>query len=157
MIKLVSLLIFVIAFILSWITFNTRGPISIDVHAGIQSKLALLIEDTLKTKRPNTSNFILTKMQTEKIDDNKIKAVFSYRYTEKLEESESAQQIISGEAILNRGVSEDPEVQKWIVQSIKSGSSRIEFKEGTVITSDGTMTEPEPESSTQPEVEKKTQ
>lgn len=146
MIKLASFLIFAIAFTLSWLTFNNQATIGIDIHAGIQSKLAVMIEETLKAKKPNVSDFILTKMHTEKIDDNKIRAIFSYKYTEGLEEKESAQQMIAGEAILSRGVSENPNLQKWIVQSIKTGSSRVEFKEGTVITSDGKMTEPEPES-----------
>lgn len=137
MIKLVSLLIFVIAFALSWLTFNSHSGIGIDIHAGIQSKLAMMIEDTLKTKKPNAIDFVLTKMHTEKIDDNKIKAAFSYKYNEKLEEKELAQQMISGETILSRTASEDPNIQKWIVQSIKTGASKIEFKEGTVITSDG--------------------
>lgn len=155
MIKLVSFLIFAIAFALSWLTFNSRGAIGIDIHAGIQSKLALLIEDTLKTKKPNASDFVLTKMHTEKMDDNKVKALFSYRYNENLEEKESAQQIISGEAILSRGASENPEIQKWIVQSIKTGTSRIEFRDGTVITSDGK--DSDEASSTEKTDEKKTE
>ena len=77
MVKIISLIIFVSAFMLSWCAFNSRSEMGIDVHAGIQSKLSLLIEDTIKSKRQQSDNFKLIKMYTQKIDDKKIMANFS--------------------------------------------------------------------------------
>ncbi len=137
MIKLFSFFIFVAAFIWTWFLFNSKSSIGVDIHAGIQSKLAILIEDTIKKSKPNSTNFQVLKMSTEKIDDNRISAKFSFKYDDKLEEDERTTQALEGEAILNKGLSENPEVQKWIVQSVKTSSSNLEFKEGVVISSDG--------------------
>jgi hypothetical protein len=140
MTKLVSLFVFLIAFVWTWTLFNSKDAISIDIHAGIQSKLALLIQDSIKAKRPNSSNFSLQKLYTEKLDDNKIKAYFAYRYSDTLEEKENVEQAMSGEAILSRGLSEDPKVQKWVIQSVKTSVNNLAFQEGLVITSDGKST-----------------
>lgn len=137
MVKLLSFVLFVVAFIWSWSLFNTKDSVGIDVHAGIQSKLAILIEDTIKKNKPNSSNFQLITIYTEKVNDNKMSAKFSFKYDDKLEERESTSQVMNGEAILTRGLSEDPSVQKWVVQSVKSNASSLEFREGLVITSDG--------------------
>lgn len=140
MIKLVSFFIFLGAFVWTWGLLTTKSTIGIDVHAGIQSKLAVLIQDTIKAKRPNSSNFSLQKIYTEKMDDNKIKAYFSYRFLDSIEENESVEQAMSGEAILSRSLSEDPKIQKWVIQSVKTDISNFDFKEGLVITSDGKTT-----------------
>ncbi|MFZ3231750.1 MAG: hypothetical protein WA160_16195 [Pseudobdellovibrio sp.] len=158
MIKIVSLFIFVTAFVWTWSLLTTKNTIGIDVHAGIQSKLAILIQNSIKTKRPNSSNFELNRIYTEKIDDNKIKAYFSYKFSDSLEEDEQVQQIISGEAILNRGLSEDSKVQKWVIQSVKTDVSNLNFKEGLVITSDGkSIVETEPQPATEVETPDKKQ
>ncbi len=136
MMKLVSFFIFVAAFVWTWSLLTTKSTIGIDIHAGIQSKLAVLIEEAIKAKRPNSSNFELTKIYTEKLDDNKVKAYFAYKFVDTLEDLEKSEQTISGQAILNRSLSEDPSVQKWVIQSVKTDSNAIEFKEGLVISSD---------------------
>lgn len=137
MIKLLSLFIFVGAFVWTWSLFNAKNAIGIDVHAGIQSKLALLIQDAVKAKKPNSSNFQLNQIYTEKMDDNKIQAFFTYKFTDVLTDDEKTEQTISGQAILNRALSEDPNVQKWTIQSVKTNTNGVEFKEGLVITSEG--------------------
>lgn len=155
MIKLVSFFIFIAAFVWTWGLFTSKNSIGIDVHAGIQSKLAILIQDSIRAKRPSSSHFFLQKIYTEKLDDNKIKAYFSYRYSDALEEQEEIEQMMSGEAILSRGLSEDPKVQKWVIQSVKTDVSNLSFKEGLVITSDGKSTVETPP--TEPSEQKKTE
>lgn len=156
MVKLLSFVIFVVAFVWTWFLFNSRNAVGIDVHAGIQSKLSILIEDTIKKNRPNSSGFQLVQIYTEKIDDNKMSAKFSFKYDDVMEDNETTNQTMNGEAILTRGLSEDPNIQKWVVQSVKSNSSNLEFREGLVITSDG-QTEPEAAATEVPAEEKKTQ
>ncbi len=148
MVKIVSLIVFIAAFVLSWLALNGHSTMGIDVHAGIQSKLALLIEDTIKSKRPESENFKLIKMYTEKIDEQKVLAHFSYEFQDQLAsadttEKEKTTQKISGTAILTKALSEDPMIQKWILQSVKTGTETVDFKDGLVITSDGkTIEEP---------------
>ena len=137
MIKLLSFVMFVVALSWTWFLFNSKNSIGVDIHAGIQSKLAILIEETIKKNKPNSSDFQILQIYTEKIDDNRISAKFSFKYSDKLEEDEKTTQTLTGEAILNKGLSENPDVQKWIVQSVKTSSTGLEFKEGLVISSDG--------------------
>jgi hypothetical protein len=137
MIKLASFIVFTAAFIWSWCLFHSKSPVDISVHAGIQSKLAVMIEDAIHKARPNASDFQMITLYTKNLEDNKISAFFSYRYTETLQEKEQTDQIVKGEAILNRTVSENPEEQKWVVQSVKTDNATIEFHEGSIIKSGG--------------------
>ena len=133
MIKIFSFVLFVSAFIWTWCLFNSPSQMGTDIHAGIQSKLTILIEDTVKAKRPSMTNFRLNKMYTERMDDSKVKANFSYQFDE-----DNATQTISGEAVLTKALSEDPAVQKWVLQTVKTGGDVVEFKDGLTISSDGT-------------------
>lgn len=146
MIKIVSLIVFIAAFIFSWQAFNGKSDMGIDVHAGIQSQLTLLIEDTIKSKRPGSDNFKLIKMYTQKIDDLKVMAYFSYEFNDHmpsadLADKEQTTQKVSGTALLSKGLSEDPLVQKWILQSVKTDKETVDFKEGITIISDGKPSE----------------
>lgn len=134
MIKIFSFVLFVSAFIWTWCLFNSPSQMGTDIHAGIQSKLSILIEESVKAKLPSMTGFRLNKMYTEKIDDNKVKAHFSYQY----DDADNTTQTITGEAVLTKALSEDPAVQKWALQSVTAGSQALEFKEGTTISSDGT-------------------
>lgn len=137
MVKLVSFLVFSAAFIWSWFLFHSKSNVGVNIHAGIQSKLAVIIEDAIHNARPNAYNFQMTTLYTKNIEENKISAYFSYRFSEKLEERESSDQTVKGEAVLNRAASEIPDEQKWIIQSVKTDDMAIEFKEGSVIKSGG--------------------
>ncbi|WP_409478415.1 hypothetical protein [Pseudobdellovibrio sp. HCB154] len=139
MIKIFSFVLFVSAFIWTWCLFNSPSQMGTDIHAGIQSKLTILIEESVKANVPTMANFRLNKMYTEKLEDNKVKAHFSYQY----DEADATTQTISGEAVLTKALSEDPNVQKWVLQSVNAGSQALEFKEGTTISSDGTTTSTE--------------
>lgn len=128
----------------------------IDIHAGIQSRLTILIEEAIKAKRPLSENFKIIKMYTEKIDDQKIMAHFSYEFQDQMPsdgdntQNEKTLQKISGTAVLSKGLSEDPTIQKWILQSVKTAGETIDFKDGLTITSDGKTTEDSIEKSVQP-------
>lgn len=133
MVKLVSFAVFLGAFIWTWFLFNSESKIDVATHAALQSKLAIMIEDTIKAAKPNAVRFQMHSLYTKTLDDNKISAHFSYSYTENLVEKEKANQTVTGEAVLNRSPSENAADQKWVVQSVKTDSSIIEFQEGSVI------------------------
>jgi hypothetical protein len=147
MIKIISLIVFIAAFIWTWSLFNSPTTMGVDIHAGIQSKLTLLIEDSVKAKRPTMTNFQLNKMYTEKVDDNKVKAFFTYQFDDASagdagDKQDVATQSISGEAVLVKALSEDPAVQKWLLQSVNTGNETLDFKEGITITSDNAVVPP---------------
>ena len=157
MIKLGSFIVFIAAFVWTWFLFNSQSKISLATHAGIQSKFMLLIEESVKTAKPNSSNFEITNISTEKIDDNQVSAHFSYKYDDQLQNEEKVSQTMSGEAILYRSPSENKKDDKWIIKSIKTDNPNLEFQQGMIVnpgnTADATLTEkpaPAPE-------EKKTQ
>lgn len=131
--KIVSLILFIFAMSWTWIQFRTPDSMNTEVHAAVQSRLQILIEDTIKNKRPNITNLKFLKMYSEKIDDNKIRAYFSYEFEDP---SENTKQRFTGDAILSRGLSEDPAIKKWILQKVKTGQETIEFTDGLAITPD---------------------
>lgn len=133
MIKFLSLVVFLVGFIWTWSLFNSEPKISYGVHAGLQSKLALMIEETLKKARPGIYAFAMENLTTETLDENKISAKFRYSYMENGEEKEKTHQTVHGEAVLNRTAGENPADQKWIVQNVRTDQSQIEFQEGIVI------------------------
>lgn len=137
MMKLVSFAVFIAAFVSTWFLFHSHSKISLATHAGIQSKFMTLIEETIKTAKPNSSNFEILNIYTEKIDDNQVSAHFSYKYTDQMEDKEKVNQVITGEAVLARALSENPEDDKWIVKSVKTDNAKIEFQQGLTINPEG--------------------
>lgn len=133
MIKFLSLIVFLVGFVWTWSLFNSEPKISYAVHAGLQSKLTSMIEETLKKARPNIYGFAMENLSTETLDENKISAKFRYSYMESGEEKEKTHQTVHGEAILNRTAGENSADQKWIVQNVRTDQSQIEFQEGLVI------------------------
>lgn len=151
MVKLVSFLVFTVAFIWSWFLFHSKSNVGIGIHAGIQSKLAVIIEDAIHKARPNAYNFQMITLYTKNVEENKISAYFTYRYSEKLEEKEHSDQTVKGEAVLNRAASEIPDEQKWVIQSVKTDDQTIEFRDGSVISSGDVSGEDTDAAATAPE------
>ena len=137
MTKLISFFVFTAAFIWTWfLLFNSSSTINQATHAGLQSKLTLLIAQSIKNARPNSSNFEILNIQSEKIDENQIRALFTYKYTDQLLDNDSSIQTLSGEALLYRSLSENPANEKWIAKSIKMSDSAIEFQQGLVVSAE---------------------
>lgn len=133
MIKLGSFIVFIAAFVWTWFLFNSQSKISLATHAGIQSKFMTLIEESVSAAKPNSTNFEITNISTEKIDDNQISAHFSYKYIDQLENNEKVSQIMSGEAVLYRTLSENQNDDKWVIKSLKTDNPSLEFQQGVII------------------------
>lgn len=142
MFKIISLIILLVGLVWSWSMFNSPSKMNTQIHAEIQSKLALLIEDTIKNKKPNSSEFEMNQMYTSAINENLVSAHFSYKFKDKMDEgtpeAEGVEQSISGYALLAKTPSENPDLQKWVVQSIKTNQESVSFDDGLVVTADGT-------------------
>jgi hypothetical protein len=133
--KIVSLVVFVAALAWTWNVIHSTEAIGFETHSGIQAKLAELIQQTLSTKKPHAKNLAITRLWTEPVGENKVRAVFSYKFTEPSENGEFLDQVIEGEAVLHREPSETPNVDKWILQSVKTTNDMVVFSEGSTITS----------------------
>lgn len=156
MAKLISFVVFIAAFVWTWFLFNSQSKISLATHAGIQSKFIILIEESVKKAKPNSSNFEILNISTEKIDDNQISAHFSYKYMDEMTDKESVEQVLSGDAVLYRGLSEDPKVDNWIVKSIKTDKSIIEFQQGMIINSENSVSGASADATTPAKTDEKT-
>lgn len=126
----------------TWYVFNSPTGISTQTHAAIQSQLAILIEETIKSKKPKSSDFQLDHLTTRSINENLISAQFSYKFNDLLPESnedktEQVTQSISGNALLARTPAEDGGLQKWVIQSIKTNQESVSFNDGLVISAGG--------------------
>ncbi len=141
MVKIISLVILLVGLVWSWSMFNSPSKMNTQIHAEIQSKLAILIEDTIKNKKPNSSDFEMNQMYTSAINENLVSAHFSYKFKDKMDagtpEAEGIEQSISGYALLAKTPSENADLQKWVVQSIKTNQESVSFDEGLVVTADG--------------------
>lgn len=132
--KIISLVVFIAALVWTWNIIHTSEAVGFETHSGIQVKLAELIENTLATKKPQAKDLTIRRLWTESLGDNKVRAVFAYSFTEPSADGGELEQVIEGEAILYREPSETAEVDKWILQSVKTTNDVVVFTEGSTIT-----------------------
>lgn len=132
--KIISLVVFVAALVWTWNAIHTSQAVGFETHSGIQMKLAELIQNTLAAKKPTAKDLAITRLWTETLNDNKVRAVFAYKFVEIAEGGEALEQIIEGEAILHREPSENPNVDNWTLQSVKTTNDLVVFTEGSTIT-----------------------
>lgn len=133
--KIVSLVIFIVVLVWTWNVVHATPTIGFETHSGIQARLADLIRQTLAEKKPQAKDLVITRLWTEEMSDNKVRAVFAYKFIEPAAEGD-AEQTIEGEAILHREATENSGVDKWTLQSVKTTNDSVTFSEGSVITPD---------------------
>lgn len=148
--KIVSLIVFIAALAWTWNAVHTSQAIGFETHSGIQAKLADLIKDTLANKKPHAKDLSIQRLWTESLNDNKVRAVFAYKFTDVSESGEALEQVIEGEAILHREPSESANIDKWTLQSVKTTNDIVVFTEGSVVTP-GNDGEAAPEATPTPE------
>jgi hypothetical protein len=140
--KIVSPLVLALLLIWTWFVVHSPSAIGFETHSAIQTKLVELIENTLKTKKPDAKDLEIVKIWTTALSDNKVQATFAYRFTDTAADGGTAKKTIQGEAILHREPTEDPTIDKWILQSVKSQMESLNYTEGSEITpSDATADE----------------
>lgn len=150
MMKILSLIVFVILLIWSWQLVHSTTPLDFETHSDIQNKMMDLIEKTIKSKKPDTKDIEIIKMWTQNVGEHKIKAQFSYKFTEPAG-NENVERVIEGEAVLARDYSDNPTVDKWVIQSLQTKGDNISYTEGSLITPDNQSADENP-STTQPQV-----
>lgn len=132
--KIVSVVVFVAAMIWTWNLFHSNSStVAFQTHADIQSKLAALIQESLLAKKPSASDFQIVRLWTETLSQNKVRAVFAYKFNDKTEDGEMTEQTLEGEAVLHREPSTFKEEDHWVVQSVKTTNDMVNFTEGSAI------------------------
>lgn len=132
--KIFSLVIFIAALVWTWNVIHSTPAIGFETHSGIQVKLAELIKNTLATKKPHAKDLAVTRLWTEPLSDNKVRAVFAYKFTDVSETGEALEQVIEGEALLHREPADESGQDKWTLQSVKTTNDIVVFTEGSTIT-----------------------
>lgn len=139
--KIISLIVFAVALIWTWNIIHSTQAIGFETHSGIQQKLTELIQQTIANKKPEAKDLKVTRLWTESLSDNKVRAVFSYKFNEPSADNESTEQTIEGEAILHREPSDGTTEDRWTLQSVKTTNDVLIFSEGSTV-SPATVTEP---------------
>ena len=156
--KIVSVVVFVAAMIWTWNLFHSNSStVAFQTHADIQGKLATLIQESLLAKKPSASDFQIVRLWTETLSQNKVRAVFAYKFNDKTEDGEMTEQTLEGEAVLHREPSTFKEEDHWVVQSVKTTNDMVNFTEGSAISPNMELpaeTPSEPATTTPPEVAK---
>lgn len=150
--KIVSLIVFTVALAWTWNIIHTAPAVGFETHSGIQEKLGLLIQQTVMSKKPNAKNFKISRLWTESLSDTKVRAVFTYSFSEATEGSaEVTEQTVDGEAILFREPKDDSRMDRWTLQSVKTTNDAVSFSEGVLVTpggddaeGDGNIVDPDP-------------
>lgn len=132
--KILSLVVFTVALVWSWSVIHSASAIGIETHSGIQDRLATLIQQTVQQKKPAAQDIQVVRLWTETLDENKVRAVFAYRFTEMFDGGEKSEQTVEGEAILHREPSEDSRIDRWVLQNVRTTNDIVTFDQGAVVT-----------------------
>lgn len=132
--KILSLVVFAAALVWTWSLIHSSSGIGTETHSGIQEKLATLIQQTVQKKRPTAQDIQVTRLWTEAMDDNKVRAVFAYRFFENADGGEKLEQTVEGEAILHREPGPDSRVDNWVLQKVTTTNDNVAFDQGSIVT-----------------------
>lgn len=132
--KFLSVIFFAVALTGTWSLIHSNPSVGFETHTGIQEKLITLITETVAAKKPQSKDFAITKLWTETLGDNKVRAVFAYRFIELGSNQETLEQMIEGEAILHREPSATENVDRWVIQSVRTTNDAVTFAEGMTVT-----------------------
>jgi hypothetical protein len=134
--KYLSLIAISALLIWTWKIIHRDESVNFETHAGIQEKLALLISDTVKAKRPGATDVIVDRIWTEISGKDQVRAFFVYSYKELGESGDSVRNSIKGQSLLERQNKDDAGNDVWKLVKIQTNSSNLTFDEGLVVTPD---------------------
>jgi len=135
--KFLSVLVITALMIWTWSMINSEPAVSLETHAGIQSRLAGLIAETIKGKKPASSEVLIDNMWTETLDSTpgktQVKAHFVYHYSESIDNAPVTSQI-SGEALLDLQPADSSGLEHWSMSGLKTTNDQVVFGQPMIIT-----------------------
>lgn len=131
--KIVSVVVFTVALIGSWILVHATNPVPESMHVGIQNDLKSIIAEYVQKNLPNSKNLHFQKFWTEAVKNDKVKATFEYSFEDESQENGSTVVAIEGSAMLDKGAETASSVT-WNLNSLQIKDSRVEFQEPIHIT-----------------------
>ncbi len=131
--KVVSILIFAVALIGSWMLVHSKKTVAESVHIGIQNDLRNIITEYVQKNLPESKNLRFEKMWTETVKKDKVTARFVYTFEDSAANGEPALIEINGSAVLNK-ISETPQMTTWSFDQLQILDNKVNFTEPLQIT-----------------------
>ena len=131
--KIVSLIVFALALVGSWILVNAQRPVAQSVHVGIQNDLKRIIAEYVQKNQPSAHDLHFEKFWTETLKKDKVKAYFVYTFEDSDQNGEPATLEIEGFAILNK-TAETPEESTWSFDQLQILDNKVDFSEPLQVT-----------------------
>jgi len=132
--KYISVLVFAILLSVTWIVLHSEQAISFETHAGIQEKLAQLIQQTILNKKPNATDIRIRSIWTEPQGKDEVEAHFVYSFQEPDENGKMISTQIQGQGILKRQADDGSGLDRWTLNHVQATSDAVVFEEGLVVT-----------------------
>lgn len=139
--KYLSAIIFTAALVWSWNVIHSKSALSNETHTGIQQRLAQLIIDTVKAKKPAATEISVVKIWTEPVSDTEVRAIFHYSFKEPTEDGSFSVSQISGEGILDHQPDDGTGNDRWTLTKVTTNSDAVIFEDGLVVTAGGNTAE----------------
>ncbi len=124
--KYLSTILFLAAMYWTWGLVTHDRPISEQVHVSIQDELKRIISDYIQQNLPNSQNLRFEKFWTESMDDNKVKATFTYSFEDSNDQVGAARVSIQGYAVLNRA-KETSDSLEWSFDELVILNNHVDF------------------------------
>jgi hypothetical protein len=131
--KYLALIFFAVALAWTWNIVHKDPQVSFETHSGIQEKLAVLIIDTIKSKKPTATDIVVENVWTEFVGENKVKAHFLYSFKEPSEAGMITSQI-KGETTLERQPDDGSGLDRWQLGKVQTTSDVVVFDDGLLVT-----------------------
>ncbi len=132
--KFIGIGIFLIALKWTWSIANCEPPVDARTHVQVQSELKSIIAQVISQLRPSATDLKFNSVWTEELEDNRIRAHFSYTFKDQDESGEDIEQGEEGFGILNR-IPEpgNPAANAWSLDEVTVSQQIIDFKKSIVI------------------------
>lgn len=141
--KYLGVLVFVLLLAWTWNVIHRESSISFETHAGIQEKLAQLIQQTIQNKRPQASSIRIEKIWTETTGPDRVMAHFIYSFQEPDVNGSTTTSQITGQGVLEKQDDDGSGLDRWSLTQVKTTNDAVIFEEGLLVTPGD---EPEPDS-----------
>ena len=135
--KYVSLILILFAMKLSWGMAYCENSLPTYLHVDLQNEIQTYISEYITNNAPEARDLIFSNVWTETVKENKIKAHFSYSFTNDDTESGALRVALDGYAVLNQ--IKKPGEEKydfWSFDELFILNDHIEFDEGITIKAD---------------------
>jgi hypothetical protein len=136
--KYLSVLVFAILLGATWYITNSEEAVSLETHIGIQSKLAAMITDAVKAKKPKASDVEIESVWTEPMDTAsgspaRVKAHFSYHFKEGDDDGGYTESTVKGEGVLQKQPDDGSGLERWSLSDVKTTNDAVVFEQPLMI------------------------